>query len=429
MPATIEKPEDAPSFAAQVKAHFQPPAPEREVNREPAPAKEDAPPKPAAEKPAAKAPAKTDAPIPDKEALKSEDAPPIEADTVFGTAPVKAKPAPEKVSDEALSDKLKEETAGMTEKAAAKWIKLRHSEAAATEEARKAREELKAAAEARQEQKPPEDAPKLEALTSENADLKARLDEAEKALSVTNIERTQKFRREITEPIGEIEKQAGELAARYEIEPKTVVSALLAEPAERADILDDLVSGWRDPDKHDLYQMAKDMDRLNRTAEKLREKARTDLSALEHEEKTATEHELAEQQKVRGSAAQRAWDEEARKDEALRNHEQAPEWNAALESARRQSREYPVGQDPVADGALIARGMMLSFAQKKADHFKSKYEEARKENEALLARIEADNQLDPNIGGGGDGSPASEDDMEGLTLGERAKRMAAKIKH
>lgn len=420
MPPIIEPPEDAPSLAAQLKAHFQPPAPEREVSREKEPPKEDAPPsKPAAAKPAVAKAKTTEEP--------DEIVPPSEADTVFGTSQVKAVPAPEKVSDEVLESKLKEETSGMTEKAAAKWIKLRHSETAAVEDARKAREELKAAAELHQEQKPSEDGPKLEALTQENTDLKARLDEAEKILSVRQVESTQKYRREISEPISEIEKQASELAARYEVEPKVILNALREAPAERADIFEEIVAGWKDPDRHDLYQMAKDMDRLNRTAEKLREKARTDLSALEHEERTATERELADQQTARASAAQRAWDEEARKDEALRNHEQAPEWNAALESARRQSREYPVGQDPIADGALIARGMMLSFAQKKADHFKAKYDEVSKKNEELLARIEADNQLDPDLGGNGNGAHEESDDGE-LSLGERTKRMVPQFK-
>lgn len=415
MPALIDKPEAAEDFATVIKNLAQPPAEPRQVS--PAPEKPAHVEKPAEEKPKPEVkvepPAKTDKPL-------VEHPPASEEDQVFGTAAAKVKPAAKPEDD--FEATLKTETEGMSPKAEAKWVSLRRSERDANEKARKAAEAL-AEREAAIKDTSASD-PKSGELAQRVKELEEQLASAEQDLAVTNVERSKKYRREISEPMGELTKSAEELATRYEVDMKSVTTALeMTDAKERSETLAELAADFNEPDRLDLYSLAKDMDRLRKAGEKLREKAKADLSAIEQEEQehlNRTEAELAD---ARARAAQTAWETEARAHESLRNNSAAPGWTAELESARRASREHVVGKDPAADGDLIAKGMMLSFSQREAAHFRAKFEESVKREQVLLARIEKDVELEPNLGGNGSGGDDHDDDDVDVSapLGNLAK--------
>lgn len=422
MPA-IEELVEPQSLAQAAKLFFQKPEPPREITHEPKPSAKEPAKEPVAEP--VKEPAKAREPAPKEEPSKAT--PQSEEDTVFGTPPAKpakADPTP----DADFEAKLSEETKGMTDKAAKKWAELRHSEKAAKDEARQARDEAKAAAEARQNAKASDDAPKITALTEENAALKLQLAEAEKTLSVTHVERSQKYRREVGEPLNDLTKQAEEMAARYDVSSKDILSALNADPKERADQLAELAADFKEADRIDLYSIAKDMDRLNRKAETLREKAKTDLSSIEQEDREADERTAAEMRAAYGTATKRAWDEAASTLDFLRPNAAAPEWTAALANASAASTTYVPGQDPIADGRIVAQANQLPFVLKALDNRNKRLEAMTTERDQLLARIEAENAHDPGLSSARDEDATGQDETgEELSIGQRAKMAAAKL--
>lgn len=422
MPALADKPEAAEDFATVIKNLAQPPVPPRENTPPAKPAPVAKPPEEKA-KPAAEItpPAKAAEPKPADEAPK-----PNEEDHVFGTAPAKPKAEPAKPTDDDFEAKLKAETKDMTEKGQSAWIALRRSEKEAKEELRKEREG-KAEREAALKNQPESDG-KAETLAQRVKELETELADADAELSLTKVERSQKFRREVAEPMGELSKSAEELATRYDVPVKTVLAALETTDAkERSETLAELAADFNEPDRLDLYQMGREMTRLRKEGDKLREKAKSDLSAVEQEEREEQDRNTSAEAEVRSGAAQTAWEAAAREHESLRDNSAAPGWTAELEAARRASREHVVGKDPASDGALIAKGMMLSFAQREAAHFRSKLKEAQAENEKLLGRIERDNALDPDLGGNGsDAIDEGDSDLDGGDLGAGAKRRFGK---
>lgn len=424
MPPTAPTIDDEPKFSQRVKEHFQPTAPAREV-KTPEPKDTES-----------KQPEKKDPPTArakeqekEKEVTKVDDkkpaAPTSEDEAVFGAtpaAPVKT-PKADAPSDEEFEAKLKEETTGMTEKAQAKWIQLRREAKASKDEAATARAELQAAAEARQEAKGADSTPKLEAALQENAALKLQLEEAEKTLSVAQVERSKKFRREVGEPIEELTKQAEEMAGRYEVSPKVLLAALREDAATRSDTIAELAADFKEGDRLDLYSMAKEMDRLAKRGDALREKAKSELGTLEDEERAAEERTTAEIRQTLSASAQRAWDEAAATLAFLNQNPKAPEWSAALTNAKTKAEAHIFGQDAIADGRISSQAAQLPFVLKAREHDQKVIKTLTEERDALLARIEADNALDPSLGGSrgeGDVTGGDEGD-ENMTIGQRAK--------
>lgn len=425
---------DEPTLSQRVKERFQPSPAAREVDGANPPEKEKETPT-AKEPPAAKEPAPE--PVKAKEPEKAPAAPASEEDAVFGKTVTKATEPKktEKPNDEAFEKELAEETKGMTPKAQDAWRELRRSKRAAEDKARAAeeaanqvREEMRLAAEARQSAKADEQSPKLEALTKERDDLKAQLAEAEKTLSITHVERSKKYRETVGAPMEELTKQAEDMAARYEVSPKTILAALREDQTTRAETLAELAADFKEADRIDLYTIAKDMDRLNRTAEKLRERAKADYSAIEDEERAESEREQTERRKTLSASAQRAWDEAASTLDFLKANPAAPDWTKALSAALQQAENYVPGQDAAQDGRLRAQAAQHPFLVKAIQHKDKTIAALTEERDRLLARIEAENALDPDLSGSRDGDATGGDDDgdEELTTGQRAARKFGK---
>lgn len=420
-------------LGAHAKMTFQPQPQPREVSHK---TKEEpaAPPK---EEPLVPAPKAKEEPPKAKEEPARKETPASEDDAVFKTPAKKeqAKPnKPDAPNDEALDAQLKEETKGMTPKAEEKWIKLRKSEAAASKRVTEAEEkiaalqaELKTAAETWQETKGEDQTPKVESLTKEVETLKAQLEEAEKTLAVTQVERSKRYRQSVTEPMGDLTKQVEDMAARYDVSSKDILKALDEDPKERAKVLSDLAADFQEADRTELYGIARDMDRLRRVGEKLRAQAKDDLSAIEEEERTAEERTTKEVATARATSAGRAWDEAASAFDFLNANPDAPEWTAALATARQQSEHWVPGQDAASDGRIRAQAAQHPFLVKAIQHKDKAIVALTEERDRLLKRIEDDNAADPDLGGHGDDAGDHGDDGEGeeMTIGQRAKAAAA----
>lgn len=417
--------EEPLSLAKHAKQHFQPEPPPREVK-----SRQEEPSAPAPEQPAAPAkpaPAAKEKPPEPKKDEPKVDPPASEDEAVFGTQPAKA--AKEKAAapnDEDFKKEVAEETKGMTDKAQEKWVKMRLAEKAAKEDAAAARAELAAAAEARQAAKVEDQTPQLEALRAELEAAKAQLAEADKALSVTQVERSKRYRQTVTEPMQELTQQAESIATRYEVSSKDLLKALNEEPATRATALKELAAEFEEADRVELYTIAKDMDRLRRTGEKLKDRAKEDLSVLEEEERAIEERTVKEMRQALGASAQRAWDEASSTFDFLNANPHAPEWTAALANARTQSENWVPGQDAVSDGRIRAHAAQHPFLVKALQH-KDKTIAAQADRlKELEERFAQDNATDPALGGQRDGEDAiDEDDGEGLSIGQRVKAAAA----
>lgn len=412
--------EDEPLTLAQAaKKHFQKEEPPREVTHE----KTDTVPPKQEKTPEVLPPAAKVDVVPVKE--KEQPTPTSEEDAVFGTPSAKTEVEAPKDAD--FDIELAEEKKGMTEKAGAKWEQLRRSEKAAKEDAKRAREELKTAAESRQEQKVDEIAPKLEEANTKIAALELQLAEAEKTLSITQVERSQKFRREVGEPMSELTKSAEEIALRYDVPSKTILDALKEDPKTRSAKLTELAADFNEPDRIELYGIAKEMDRLNRKGDTLRERAKVDLSALEQEDKEAQERTTAEMRQTFTVSANRAWDESAKTLDFLRNNPAAPEWTAALTASRQRASSYVPGQDAIADGRLASEAAQLPFVVKALEHHKTKLATITEERDRLLERVKADGEHDPSLGGAHEEHDDIDSGGEEMTLGQRAKLAAGKM--
>lgn len=430
---------DEPTLSQRVKERFHPSPAAREVDAsKPDPQEAEAQAERAA-KEKAEAESRTNREAEEAQrkaaeaAAKKPAAPASEEDAVFGSAPKKPEPKKPDVAknDDAFEKELETEKKGMTEKAGTKWEELRRGKRAAEEKARAAeetaahvREEMRVAAEANQGAKADAQAPKMEALTKELESLKAQLAEAEKTLSVTQVERSSKYRQQISEPLSELTTQAEEIAARYEVSPKTILAALKEDKATRAETLAELAADFKEGDRIDLYRIGNDMDRLNRAGEKLREKAKEDYSAIEDEERAETEREQGERRQALSASAQRAWDEAASTLAYLNPVDGAPDWNSALENAKAQISKYVPGQDAIADGRFRADAAVLPFVLKERENLNRKLAVVTEERDRLLERIKADNDADPDLSGARDSDATGGDDDGGeeLTVGQRVAR-------
>lgn len=432
MPPTADIEQEPLGLGASAKRHFQPEPAPREVRQQ---EESPAPPAPQKEPVAKESPTKAKEEPPVKEVSKNEP-PPSEDEAVFGV-PAKKAVKPEKaepVKDEAFEKQLDEETKGMAANAQKKWAELRRSEKAAADKAAvheqevaKLREELKTAAESRQESKGDDLTPKVESLSAENESLKAQLADAEKALSITQVERSKRWRETVKEPTDELTKQAEEIAGRYEVSPKDILRAFELDPKQRAETLAELAADFKEPDRVELYAIAKDMDRLRRTGEKLREKAKEDMSALEDEERAADERTTTEKRQALAASVRRAWDEAASTFDFLNPNPAAPEWTAALANGLAQSENWVPGQDAVADGRIRSQAAQHPFLVKAIQHKDKTIAALTADRDRLLERIELDGQSDPDLSGGRDNADHPDDEEgEGLSIGQRVAKKFGK---
>lgn len=246
----------------------------------------------------------------------------------------------------------------------------------------------------------------LEDLRKELAATKEQLTGYESEITVTRVEATPKFKKEITAPMGEIKTGAEEIAKRYEVSPDVLMRAI-QEPdqAKAVDLMEDVTSDMKQVDRTEMVQMRRDWQRTQKLADELRKNAGQQLEAITREQKLADERASTKTVSDYRAAATEKFKALQERVPILRNVEGKDQWNAHLQAKLRKIESIDVNDLPVEEVADMAAARealpelqsALTFISKERDDLKTKLAAA----EERLAKYKT---TDPAAGGGRTGN-------------------------
>lgn len=137
-----------------------------------------------------------------------------------------------------------------------------------------------------QEVKPPED----------YEELKTKVAEYEKEISVSRVEASPQYKQVVVEPLNGVLSAAYAMAQRYEV-PETVMEAMLQEQdrTKQDALLQDVVSGFSERDRLNLYSLVDDIGVILMRREEILQNSAQARQHLEQQEqqRTSTEHKQA----------------------------------------------------------------------------------------------------------------------------------------
>jgi hypothetical protein len=174
-----------------------------------------------------------------------------------------------------------------------------------------------------------------ETTTRELAEIRAKYEEAQKELSVSRIEATDLYKREVAGPKKAVEETIEQIATDNEIAVRDIYAALNAKtPKERAKALSDIGASLTDFEKSKLFQSADALAALEARADQFRSEAKTRLEALDVERK-------AQEAKTSGitteewhKAADSAWGQLVEEAPIFKEEEGNDRWNEGLTGIR-----------------------------------------------------------------------------------------------
>lgn len=139
----------------------------------------------------------------------------------------------------------------------------------------------------------PEKLKQLEDMLSERD---GKLSEYEKAMQVFQVESSQLFNQEVTQPLNSIIKSAEEIAARHEINPKDFLAALTDTSGQA---LDELVAGIGERDRLKTYGLAEKYLEVLGKRDELKNEGKGKLDRLQAEEQRRYDENITGQRKAR----------------------------------------------------------------------------------------------------------------------------------
>ena len=141
-------------------------------------------------------------------------------------------------------------------------------------------------------------------------ELKARVEEYEREISVARIEASPQFKQAVLEPTQAILDAAVTIAQKYEIAPRKLMDALRQESLEESsDALTELASDFSERDRVRLYRMVDDLAEVSRRRDILKENASRALSEMQQQQEM---EEMQAEKRYREEIAKVAtstWDE------------------------------------------------------------------------------------------------------------------------
>lgn len=130
--------------------------------------------------------------------------------------------------------------------------------------------------------------------------VKARLEEVEPVIARVAYTKTQAYRDTIETPRNEIGSAAKQLADQFKVPDNKMIAALTEpDPVRQNELLSEVTSEMDDRSKFRLYQMANDLEHLNRLDDRMAENA-----ARAHKEAEAIEKQRMEQSAIEKKAAE-----------------------------------------------------------------------------------------------------------------------------
>jgi hypothetical protein len=242
----------------------------------------------------------------------------------------------------------------------------------------------------------------LEDLKKELQATKEQLTGYESEITVTRVEATPKFKKEITAPMTEIKTSAEEIAKRYEVPADVLLRAIQEQdPGKAADLLEEATSEFKGVDRMELVQMARDYRRIQKNADELRKNAGQQLEALTREQQQAQERASTKTVADYRNAVSEQFTALQEHVPVLRKVEGKDQWNSHVDSLKKRMEDINVNDLEVGEVAKLAAAHValpevlsaLKYISKERDELKTKLDAA----ETRLAKFK---KTEPAAGGG-----------------------------
>lgn len=319
---------------------------------------------------------------------------------------------------------MNEETKGMTAKAKASWIHLRGQEKLAKTQEQEIVLLKKNLEELGKKQNTDIETPgKLQQAETTIAELKAQLESYEGEISMSRVESSKVYGKEVAVPKAKLEEHAKAIAKRYELSEKKILDALREPPESRNAVLEELTQEFGTIDKTDLLMIGKGLDTLEARAEELRQEAKSKKLHVEQQQNEAVTQASEEYRTNAFQAAERAYRKAASELPFLDGKTGNEEWDNWIAQQSAQTMRTDL-TDPTVAGSIKAQAAQLEPVKKAYEHFKGLYEKAIEERDEANERIKLYEQGEPSVGGSrSKGAPVAEEEKP--SMGSAVARVLA----
>lgn len=227
--------------------------------------------------------------------------------------------------------------------------------------------------------------PEHELTKKELEALKTKFSEYEGEISVTRVEATADFKKNVTTPRKDIVTAIGEIAKGYDVPPEGLLAAI-QEPdrAKRAEKLEEAITDLKKVDQEEIVQMARDWARTEKLAAEYRTDASKKLEEIERQSKGETEREASENRASYQSAAMQAWNRRLESSATVKRVDGQDAWNAILDAAGKKISEIDVNNLDLEDVADMAS------AREIVPHLEESVKFFQKENKRLADELKAE---------------------------------------
>lgn len=310
--------------------------------------------------------------------------------------------APTPAAKEETKEDVKPE--GMTDKG---WISFKAIKAE-REEARKERDTFKMETETLRKQvaEHAKATQELETLRKELTAAKEQLTGYESEITVTRVEATPRFKKEVTAPQAEIKGGTEEIAKRYEVPADTLMRAITeTDPAKGADLMEEAISDMKAVDRTEMVQMRREWQRVQKAADEMRKNAGQQLEAMTRDEKQAQERANTKTiSDYRGAVAEQ-WKAIQALVPVIRYVEGQEKWNEHLKAKVTRIEAININDLEVGEVAKMAAAFeALPEVQKALEFIQKDRDKLKEEVTALETRLKKYKSTEPAAGGGSGGS-------------------------
>lgn len=292
---------------------------------------------------------------------------------------------------------------GMTDEAWVSWKNIRAEAKTAKADAAAARAELeenkKRLGEIDRHSK------EAEELRKDNEALKKSIADYESEISVVRVEKTAKYKNEVTAPQARISSQMAEMAKRYDIPEKTLMEAI-QEPdaAKRSDLITEAIADFKLPDQHKVVQAEERWQELQEKAAGFRTDAAKQLEEIERESKGNEEAQRVGIKKGYDSAFQAEWEKALTLTPKVKKVDGAEGWNKHLDSIAQEGMALDPNDVPVETLAkLNASALLLPKVIESLTHLDSEVVRLKGELAAEKHRNKEYRSTELKAGAGGSG--------------------------
>jgi hypothetical protein len=201
-----------------------------------------------------------------------------------------------------------------------------------------------------------------ETTTRELADLRSKYEEAQKELSVSRIEATDLYKREVSGPKKAVEETIEQIATDNEIAVRDIYAALNAKTSkERAKALSDIGASLTDFEKSKLFQSAEALAAIEARADQFRSEAKTRLEAIEVERKALTDKTSSISTEEWHKAADSAWAQLTEEAPFFKEEDGNAKWNEGVTGIREFVKNTNFSKDFDTPTQAVAMARVAAF--------------------------------------------------------------------